>query len=339
MATCTSRASVDVPLDSALLPDAVPAGMAWVVDAGIASGDGASLLGVELGSGDRQKTDLTRDPRRVSDLAGPAVLEGRAYMVDRDASEVIEVNTDTGRVVHRERLDIDDTSRVEVRGQGDTVFVNDLSSEYAIVIRDGEYTTLDKYTNEGVAVTTPPDDATPPAPAPARTSAPSSRNAPPAPAPSGPPRSAQSTGPPAAAAPATTAAPPPEEPAPRAELAPPGPPLGRECPTRQPQCHRCLGGAGQRRRADAYELRWEGGELEVPASQTRATVDGLRNGREYVVSVTAVNAAGESAQRGRTPSCPPVMCPPSSKELAPKPATSRQRSRGIGCPTTTSSTT
>ena len=177
------RASVDVPLDSALLPDAVPAGMAWVVDAGIASGDGASLIGVELGSGDRQTTDLTRDPRRASDLAGPAVVEGRAYMVDRDASEVIEVNTDTGRVVHRERLDIDDASRVEVRGQGDTVFVNDLSSEYAIVIRDGDYTTLDKYTNEGVAVTTPPDDATPPAPAPARTSAPSSPNAPPAPRP------------------------------------------------------------------------------------------------------------------------------------------------------------
>ena len=55
---------------------------------------------------------------------------------------------------------------------------------------------------------------------------------------------------------------------------------------------------------DAYELTWEGGDLEVPASQTRATVDGLRNGREYVVSVTAVNAAGESRAARSNPVVP-----------------------------------
>src|SRR5690606_12970137 len=63
-------------------------------------------------------------------------------------------------VVHREPLDVEDAARVQLTVRGDVVFVNDPASELAMVIEDGEFSTLDKYTDDGVAVT-PPDDEEP----------------------------------------------------------------------------------------------------------------------------------------------------------------------------------
>ncbi len=263
---------------------------------------------------------------------GPVVAGKSVYVVDRDVAELIEVDSAAHKVVHREPLEVEDPAKVELRVESDTVFVNDLSSEYALVVRDGEITRLDKYTDEGVAVSEPPEPA--PVPPTPRPTPPTER---PSTAPVAPAVPAVAPSAPAAAVPPAwvePARPPEGEPGEPPDTVPPTTSTSTTTTTTtappalekpgEPGAVTADAGDGQATISwsapvdggapEAYELRMQGAPRplqRVPATETSFRVKGLTNGQSYVVEVLAVNEAGRSASVASPPFQPtPAAGPP-----------------------------
>jgi hypothetical protein len=297
----TDGVDVDLPEGAIVVPDELPAGPLWLLS--VREGQ---LLSVDTETGEVEARTVAE---RRADLTGPVAIDGRVYLVDRTAGEVVEVDAETLEVVRRESLGLDDASRVEVIVEGGKVFVNDRASAVAVVIDGDDYTRVDKYSDDGVAGSTPPvDDVTPPETPPADAPDPPAGSN----APSNPSPGSESPDPTTAAPPTPTeqpGAPPapdtptPTTPTPPSTEAPVTPPT--DAPAAPIDVQAVAGNqtatvswvpGGGTTAPTRYYVTYDGLDqpLALQGNVVTTTFPDLENGQAYVFEVWATNQYGES---------------------------------------------
>lgn len=133
-----------LPAGDIVVPTELPAGNLWI----LAPRQG-ELLGVDLADGQVTTRVQVTDDR--ADLAGPVVLGGTVYIVDRDAGTVIQVGTGgagEGEVTEQALSDfgIDDATEAELSAVAGKVFINDPAGNMAVVFsEDGTAQGVDKF--------------------------------------------------------------------------------------------------------------------------------------------------------------------------------------------------
>lgn len=142
----------EAPSGPVLLPEeASPEGRLWMA----APGDG-ELVGIDVSDGDTVSVGVSEPD---SELVGPVVVGDRVYLVDLERSAVIEVDVAGPEVAQVQPIDISDPGSVEMLLVGDSVVINDRSSAAAVVVDDnGNFTEVDKYSEDGVAEPLPEAD-------------------------------------------------------------------------------------------------------------------------------------------------------------------------------------
>jgi hypothetical protein len=304
----------EAPSGPVLVPEAAPAGPLWV--ASLADGE---LVGVDVEDG---STDSVAVTEPGSELVGPVVVNDRVYVVDVERSVIVVVDAAGPEVVEEQPIDIADPGAVEMIVVGDTVVVNDMSSASAVVVdEDGNFTDVDKYSEEGVATPLPdidlasdsgggadegpesqPDQGgdTPPPPPP-----------PPQPGPGQPPSDPGGEDPPVAQPPPTTTPPPPTTTPPTTDpqVDPPGAVGGLSASSVDGRVN--LSWSSPAGPVDDYTIGVSpaiNGQTSFTTTGTSYPFTSLANGTRYTFTVSARNEGGAgagssaSATPGRAPS-------------------------------------
>lgn len=297
---------VDLPSGEVVVPAELPDGDLYV--AAIRTGQ---LVQVDMRSGRADAVAVTA-PRNA--VAGPAVADGQAYVVDLGAEEIVQVDTGNMEVVERTPFEFEDPTDVEVVAEGGKVFVNDRGGSGAVVIDGSDYESVDKYDPEGRAEAPPEsdgDDGPSTRPSPPPVEAPPAAqpdpgegqqppaDTPPAPTPPAPeptpPPTPQPTVPPPTQPPTTppTTSPPTTLP-PEPETQPPGAIQGL---TAQPGdgTASLTWGAASSTAPVTYQITVSpapAGNGNGSTAGTSWQIDGLTNGTSYTVTVTPTNEGG-----------------------------------------------
>jgi hypothetical protein len=137
--------SEQLPEGGVQMAGELPEGPLWV-----ASPESGELVRVDPDDGSTEVVEVTPSGNR---MVGPAVTGDRAYVVDVDAAELVQVDASALAVTHRHPIEVTDPDAVELMAVSEWVVVNDRAgSQAAVVGRDGEPITIDKYDADGVAV-------------------------------------------------------------------------------------------------------------------------------------------------------------------------------------------
>ena len=259
----THPVDVDMPEGEVIVPAELPRGPLWLLVPHT-----GELLSASPTTGEVRSVPVARPG---SELAGPAVDDGHAYLVNRTEAELVQVDADTMTVGRREPLGVADASRVDIIAEGGKVFVNDPASALAIVVDGDRYVRIDKH--RGLSGRRPQDRP---------------QDTPQDPVPS---------------AGATDAQPPPP-------TTPPAAPTQVQAQPGNASATVSWSLAGGSP-TSSFQLTYDGlgSPIQVPGGERSVTVDGLDNGTTYVFEVWASNEVGDSDRSRSNPVVPSDRVP------------------------------
>lgn len=251
------------------------------------SGDKGVLAVVDLSALTARAVDIRTDT--VAPYDAPLSVEGAAYLLNRQSSQVLVVDTTTGEVHGPVPVELGNED-LQAYVKDGMLWVNDPAGASAVTVqRDGTVTRVTKR-NESIPVIPAVLPAPPPVPPPTTETTPT-----PSPAPAAPQAG------PSAPAPAPAPGPGPASgsgPAPAARVQPPSAPEVVATPGNRKADLTWTVASNGGGDITQFRVTYEpGGTDQAVTADGRATgavLEKLKNGTEYTVTVVAVNQAGES---------------------------------------------
>lgn len=282
-----------VPLGVSLTANAVPAPQDVAGKVAILDKTKHQIYLVDPAKATAKPVTIALPPAK--DYDGPVSSGSAVAVVDKADNTLLTYGTDGKQLASVSIPSQGGPPRLS-RGEDGRVYVDDFEGNDVLVVdQAGNVVNVPV----GPSNKTPSPDQTTTPPAPPAVSPPPA--APPVAKPGPPPEMQQGAPPHTSAPPAKKAAPPP----PTVPATPPGAPTSVSATAGAGVATVHWGAAQDNRSAIVhYRISWSGGSTEVSGGDREATVSGLTDGTQYVLSVAAINAVGTGPAVAANPVTP-----------------------------------